>query len=337
MSPIMKCVLVTGGAGYIGSHTCKALAAAGYVPVTFDNLESGHRELVKWGPLIEGDLRNPDSIAQAVRESRPIAVLHFAALAYVGDSVREPARYYRNNVLGTLNLLDAMIAHGVKNLVFSSTCATYGNPREMPIREVHPQNPVNPYGASKLMVERILQDYRLAYGMKSTSLRYFNAAGADDAGDSGELHDPETHLIPLAFDALLGKRDRLTVNGDDYDTPDGTCVRDYIHVTDLARAHVDALKYCMLNDDKASVFNLGTGDGYSVREVLRAIETVTGSAVPHLVGPRRAGDPSHLVADASAARAELGWTPHHSSLREIIESAWRWHQRDRRLNTTNDR
>jgi UDP-arabinose 4-epimerase len=324
----MNRVLVTGGAGYIGSHTCKALAVAGFDPVVYDNLSTGFERLVRWGRLVRGDIADSVALNAAFAMHRPIAVIHFAGRIAVGESVVAPWLHYGPNVAGTISLLNVMREHSVNHLVFSSSAAVYGVPDISPVPESAPLNPLSPYGHSKWFAEQVISDYCAASALKSVCLRYFNAAGADADGETGELHDPETHLIPLAFDAVLGTRERLTLNGDDYDTPDGTCVRDYIHVTDLARAHVSALHFCM-NDARVSAFNVGTGNGYSVREVLNAIEAVTGLPVPHVVGPRRSGDPAHLVADASAAQRVLGWTPIHSGLQEIISSAWRWHQRER--------
>lgn len=320
-------VLVTGGAGYIGSHTCKALARAGYTPVTLDNLVYGHRWAVKWGPFVEGDLADGDLLRHVMREHRIEAVVHFAAYAYVGESVREPEMYFRNNVTNTLNLLEAMRATGVGSIVFSSTCATYGVPDTMPIRETDPQRPVNPYGESKLFIERALHWLGGAYGLRWAALRYFNAAGADPDGEVGEDHDPETHLIPLVIEAALRRRPHVEVYGTDYDTPDGTAIRDYIHVTDLAEAHVLALGQ-LLGGRASLAVNLGTGQGHSVRDVIRAVEAVSHLPVPVREGPRRAGDPPVLVADASLAREVLGWTPSHSGLATIARTALAWHQRN---------
>ncbi len=316
-------VLVTGGAGYIGSHACKALHHAGYAPVAYDNLVYGHRRAARWGPLEVGDIADKDRLGKVFQQYQPVAVLHFAAFAYVGESVNDPGKYYRNNVAGSLSLFEVMCSHEVKKIVFSSTCATYGYPVKIPISESHVQRPVSPYGASKHMVERILQDYAKAYGLRSISLRYFNAAGADPDGETGEAHDPETHLIPLVLDAIAGKRGPLTVFGDDYDTADGTCIRDYIHVTDLADAHLRALH--MLDEhDGAGAYNLGNGTGFSVREVMEVAERVTGQAVPFRVGKRRAGDPAMLVADASRAIDGLGWQPKYAAMEDMVETAWRW-------------
>lgn len=318
-------VLVTGGAGYIGSHTCKALAAAGHEPVTFDNLSMGHASAVRWGPLEQGDLLDPSRLLEVIEAWRPEAVVHFAAVAYVGESVENPAKYYRNNFVGTLNLLDAMRERGVGKIVFSSTCATYGDPIKLPLDEDHPQAPINPYGRSKLMIEQVLRDYASAYGLSSIALRYFNAAGADPEGELGEEHDPETHLIPLVLEAAAGIRDKITVFGRDHDTRDGTCVRDYIHVSDLAQAHVHALTALGGRAEaKARAFNLGTGTGYTVQEVIDAAGRITGRAIPVAQGPRRAGDPPTLVADAAAARATLGWQPRYSDLATMLETAWAW-------------
>jgi len=319
-------VLVTGGAGYIGCHTCKALAQAGYWPVVYDNLMHGHASAVKWGPLEKGDIRDPSRLSEVFSFYKPAAVLHFAGLAYVGESVLDPGRYYDFNVGGSLVLARAMREHGVMRIVFSSTCATYGAPNKVPIDEDTPQAPINPYGASKLMVERILTDFERAHGIVFTALRYFNAAGADLDGELGEAHDPETHLIPLVLGAASGRRPPLSVFGTDYDTPDGTCIRDYIHVADLASAHVLAL--CALEKGCArKAYNLGAGRGYSVREVVAAAARVTDLDVPLSLCPRRPGDPASLVSDATKARDELGWQPKASDLETMLRSAWSWHQR----------
>jgi len=323
-------VLVTGGAGYIGSHACKALAAAGYRPVCYDNLVYGHPWAVRWGPLEHGDIADRDRLDAVLSRHRPVAVMHFAAYAYVGESVLDPGKYYRNNVLGSLCLLEAMRDHGIQRLVFSSTCATYGVPRQVPIDEEHPQLPINPYGASKLMVERMLADFALAHGIGSVALRYFNAAGADPEGEIGEAHDPETHLIPLVLDAAAGVRPEVNVHGTDYDTPDGTCIRDYIHVSDLASAHLLALARLerLVGANAVSLaYNLGNGRGFSVREVIAGAQAVTGRQVEVRHGPRRPGDPPRLVGDARRAVQELGWWPRHADLRQIIATAWQWHCR----------
>ncbi len=323
-----KNILVTGGAGYIGSHACKALSAAGFTPVTFDNLVYGHSESVRWGPLVNADLLNQDAIRLAISEYQPVAVMHFAAFAYVGESVENPGKYYRNNVVGSLNLIEAMRDAGVDKIIFSSTCATYGMPQQDLISEAHSQHPINPYGSSKLMIERVLRDFDHAHGIRSICLRYFNAAGADVDAEIGEDHDPETHLIPLVLDAAAGSKESVTMHGDDYATPDGSCIRDYIHVSDLADAHVLAL-LSLLNGAESAAYNLGNGHGYSVREVIAAARNITKKEIPVTIGPRRAGDPPRLVGDATLIKQALGWSPRFSDLNDIIGSAWRWHQRER--------
>ncbi|MEB3883002.1 UDP-glucose 4-epimerase GalE [Lyngbya sp. CCY1209] len=329
MSQDQPTVLVTGGAGYIGSHAVLALQQAGYTPIVLDNLVYGHRELVDEVlkvELIEGDT-NDRALLDRLFAGRPIdAVMHFAAYAYVGESVTTPDKYYRNNVVGTLTLLEAMKDAGIDKFVFSSTCATYGIPETIPIPEDHPQNPINPYGMTKLMVEHILSDFDRAYHLRSVRFRYFNAAGAHPDGLLGEDHDPETHLIPLTLFAALGKRHSISIFGTDYPTPDGTCVRDYIHVLDLADAHVLGLKY-LWQGGKTEVFNLGNGSGFSVREVIDTAREVTGREIKAVECDRRPGDPPSLVGTAEKARQILGWTPQHSELREIIAHAWRWHQK----------
>ncbi|PWV95752.1 UDP-arabinose 4-epimerase [Hoeflea marina] len=319
-------VLVTGGAGYIGSHACRALAEAGLLPIVYDNLVFGHEWAVKWGPLERGDIGDRDRLDAVIRQHRPEAVLHFAAFAYVGESVADPGRYYRNNVAGTLTLLEAMRDNGIPRMVFSSSCATYGIPRSLPITEATPQNPINPYGRSKLMVEQMLADFSRAHGIGWTALRYFNAAGACPQAGLGECHTPETHLIPLVLDAARGLREAVTICGTDYDTEDGTCVRDYVHVGDLAEAHVKALAR-LAGGGGSGAYNLGTNRGHSVRAVIAAVETATGRKVPVVEGPRREGDPAVLVADATRARTELGWTPRFTELARIIETAAEWHAR----------
>ena len=321
-----KTILVTGGAGYIGSHACKALAAAGYAPVAYDNLIYGHREAVRWGPLIEADLADRERLAEALARHKVAAVMHFAAFAYVGESMTKPEIYFRNNVVNTLGLLDAMLAAGVRHIVFSSTCATYGTPERVPITEDTPQRPVNPYGESKLMIERALHWYGLAHGLTYAALRYFNAAGADPACEIGEAHDPETHLIPLILDAALGRRPQIDIFGTDYPTADGSAVRDYIHVQDLAEAHVRAIGH-LLNGGKSLELNLGTGSGHSVKAVIEAAQRVTGHQIPRREVGRRAGDPASLVADPSRAREVLGWTAQISDLDSILRTAWAWHTR----------
>ena len=322
---VKPAILVTGGAGYIGSHACKALAQAGFLPVTFDNLVYGHREAVKWGPLIEGDLADRELLSAVMHDYSIQAVVHFAAYAYVGESMQNPGKYFSNNVANTINLLEAMHENDVASIVFSSTCATYGVPQAMPIDETHPQVPVNPYGESKLFVERALHWFGVAHDIRSVALRYFNAAGADPDGEIGEQHDPETHLIPLIVETALGQRSAIDVYGTDYPTPDGTAIRDYIHVTDLAAAHVRALRH--LSDGGESLcLNLGTGRGYSVREVIDAVANHVGTEIPARECKRRAGDPAELVADARLAADILQWTPHNSSLEQIVATAHRWHQ-----------
>jgi UDP-arabinose 4-epimerase len=315
-------VLVTGGAGYIGSHACKALAHAGFRPLAYDNLVYGHAAAVRWGPVELGDIQDRRRLNEVIALHKPVAVMHFAAFAYVGESVGDPGKYYRNNVAGSLTLLEAARDHGVNKFVFSSSCATYGVPASSPISEDSAQQPINPYGASKLMVERMLQDFDRAHGLRYATLRYFNAAGADAEGEIGEDHHPETHLIPLALQAALAGAPELAIFGTDYPTPDGTAIRDYIHVTDLAEAHVLALKD-LLAGGSSTALNLGTGAGHSVREVVQMVESVGGRKVPVRLAERRAGDPPELVADPRRAMIRLGWKPIHSGLREIVESAWR--------------
>ncbi len=321
----MTDILVVGGAGYIGSFMCKHLAAAGYSPVVVDNLSTGHRAAVRYGPLYEGDMADL-RLLQAVFSRHPIAaVMHFAAHCYVGESVTEPAKYYRNNVASTLTLLEAMREAGVNRFIFSSSCAVYGEPEQVPMDEAHPMRPVNPYGRTKWMVERILEDFEAAYGLASVRLRYFNAAGADPDGELGEDHRPETHLIPLVLQTALGQRPQVEIFGDDFATPDGTCIRDYIHIADLAQAHRLALEK-LLDGGAGGFFNLGNGSGYSVKEVIETARRVTGAPIPACVGPRRAGDPSRLVGSWRKAAAELGWQPRYPDLETIVETAWRWHR-----------
>lgn len=323
---INKVVLVTGGAGYIGSHACKALFAKSYTPVVIDNLVYGHKEAVKWGPLEVGDISDRQFLDGIIKKYTPIAVMHFAAFAYVGESVENPQKYYKNNVSGTINLLDLCLENNIKHFIFSSTCATYGVPSELPINEEQLQQPVNPYGASKLMIERVLKDYSLAYGLNHVSLRYFNAAGADIEAQIGENHQPETHLIPLILDVAIGKRDSISIFGNDYDTSDGTCVRDYIHVSDLASAHVKALDY-LLSGGKSIQANLGTGIGFSVQQVIDCAEQITGKKITRIIKARRVGDPPELVAASMLSRCILSWEPLTSTLPEIISSAWEWHKK----------
>jgi len=317
-------ILVTGGAGYIGSHTAKALAKAEYEPVVLDNLSMGHAENVRWGRLIQADLADAGEIRKIFQTHKIEAVIHFAGSAFVGESMQIPRRYLGNNTVNTFHLLDAMLDHGVRRFVFSSTCATYGIPEHRRIAEEHPQRPVNPYGESKLMVERMLHWLGEREGLRWIALRYFNAAGADPDGDLGEKHDPEPHLIPRVLLAALDRGPAVEVYGTDYETPDGTAIRDYIHVTDLADAHVLSLRR-LLNDGASGPINLGTGCGSSVREVISMAERISGRKVPVLEGPRRAGDPPVLVADASLANRLLGWNPRFSDLATIVETAWKWH------------
>lgn len=322
-------ILITGGAGYIGSHTAKAVAGYGHIPVVYDSLERGHRWAVRWGPFVEADLSSPGGVRQTIERHSIEAVIHFAAFALVGESMTHPALYLRNNFVNTLNLLEAMRDTGVSKLVFSSTAATYGYPLEVPIPEDHRKDPVNPYGESKWMSERALHWFAEIHGVQSVALRYFNAAGADPEGEVGELHRPETHLIPLALAAANGDLPYLQIYGSDYPTPDGSAVRDYIHVTDLAQAHVKALDY-LVAGGTATALNLGTGQGASVREVVELTGRIAGRPVPARQSPRRPGDPPVLVADPQKAKSTLGWEPSHSSLEEIIETAWRWYlNRDR--------
>jgi UDP-glucose-4-epimerase GalE len=316
-------VLVTGGAGYIGSHACKALALAGHMPIAYDNLRTGHRWAVKWGPFEYGDITDGPRLSEVLNRTRPDAVMHFAALAYVDESVGRPDLYYRINIGGTITLLEAMRAHQIDRLVFSSTCTTYGNAGSEPIAETSDQRPVSPYGRSKLMAEQVIRDYACAFPpLSAIALRYFNAAGADTEGEIGEEHDPEPHLLPLVLHTAMGLRPSIEIYGDDYETPDGTCVRDYVHVVDLARAHVAALERDEMRGFAA--YNLGAGRGVSVRALIDAARRVTGRSIKSQIGPRRAGDPAILVADTGLAQAELGWAPQLSSLEAMIESAWLW-------------
>ena len=319
-------VLVTGGAGYIGAHACKALAQRGFTPVVFDDLSTGWAESVKWGPLVRGDLMDRPAINAALADHRPVAVMHFAALSLVGEAMRDPARYWRVNVGGALNLWEACVAAGVRNVVLSSTCATYGDHDGVLLTEDTPQRPLNAYGGSKLAVEGMLRDFGIAYGIDQVIFRYFNVAGADPEGELGEQHLPETHLIPLMLDAVAGKRPALTVFGTDYPTPDGTCVRDYVHVADLAAAHVLGLRR-LLDGKGGGTYCLGTGRGFSVREVIEASRGVTNREVPVILGERRPGDAASLVMSSCRAISELGWEPQHSSLRKMIGDAWAWAQK----------
>ena len=332
MSSAKPTILVTGGAGYIGSHAVLALKRAGYNAIVLDNLVYGHQDVVEkvlHVELVVGDTSDRTLLDQLFTTHNIIAVMHFAAYAYVGESVTDPSKYYRNNVIGTQTLLEAMMAASIKKFVFSSTCATYGVPKAVPIPEEHPQNPINPYGASKLMVERILSDFDAAYDFKSVCFRYFNAAGADPTGLLGEDHNPETHIIPLVLLTALGLRESVSIFGTDYPTPDGTCIRDYIHVADLADAHVLGLKYLLQGGDSA-VFNLGNGSGFSVRQVIETARVVTGKEIRVEECDRRPGDPPVLVGSSDKARKILGWSPQYADLSDILSHAWQWHQQRHR-------
>ncbi len=320
-------ILIVGGAGYIGSHMVKMLVDLGHTVITFDNLSSGFRDAVLGGVFVEGDLADLSALDKLFGEHKPEAVMHFASYIQVGESVRHPDKYYLNNFTNTLNLLNTMVKYDVKNFIFSSTAAVFGEPEYIPIDELHATNPLNPYGRTKLMVEQALGDYERAYGLKSVCLRYFNAAGADPSGLLGERHEPETHLIPLVLQAISGKRDAISVFGRDYDTPDGTCIRDYIHIVDLCSAHLLALTKLM-QDGISMRFNLGNGAGFSVQEVISAAQKVTGRTIKVIEAARREGDPGRLVADSALARKELGWTPIYADLESIIEHAWKWETRE---------
>ena len=316
-------ILVTGGAGYIGSHTCKRLAAGGHEPIVFDNLSTGHRDFVRYGPLVEGDLADPAALDRAFAEHAPAAIIHFAASAYVGESMTDPLKYYHNNVGGTANLLSAAVAHGVRDVIFSSSCATYGTPERVPIDEDMPQHPINPYGDTKLFCETMLRGVSAAHGLRCIALRYFNAAGADGDGDLGESHAPETHAIPLILEAARGGIEAFSVFGTDYDTPDGSCVRDFLHVTDLAEAHYLAVE-AIADRTGFTAINLGTGTGNSVLELVAAAERATGREIPVRHAPRRDGDPAALVANPARAATLLGWTAQHSAIDSIMDTAWAW-------------
>ncbi len=322
---MMKNILVVGGAGYIGSHMCKYLAKEGYIPIVLDNLIYGHRKAVRWGPFMEGSIADTVLLRKVFSEYQITAVMHFAAFCYVGESVEDPAKYYRNNVANTINLLDVMLERNVYNFIFSSSCATYGEPIKIPITEQHPQYPINPYGRTKLIVEQVLDDYRSSYGLRSVSLRYFNAAGADPDGELGEDHTPETHLIPIVLQTALGQREEVNIFGDDYPTRDGTCMRDYIHVVDLAQAHFLALQR-LLGGSNGGAYNLGNGRGNSVKEVIEVARNITGKSIPSKITERRPGDPAVLVSSSKNAIKELGWEPQFQDLHSIIETAWRWHR-----------
>lgn len=323
----MTNVLVTGGAGYIGSHTCRALAEAGHQPVVLDNLSTGYRRFVRWGPLIEGDIADHELVSNALEEYEIGAVFHFAAKAYVGESVTHPRLYFKNNVASALLLLEAVLDREVPYFIFSSSCAVYGVPQSVPITEDQEERPISPYGLSKQMIERALSWYGRAYGLSWVSLRYFNAAGANSEASLGECHRPETHLIPLAIDAAMDGSRRLPIFGEDYPTPDGTAIRDFVHVDDLADAHIQALDYLAAGGDPLQL-NIGTGAGFSVRKVIEQVELVSGVSVPTQAAERRPGDPPELVADPSRAEAVLDWKPRRSTLAEIVNSAWTWHTSD---------
>lgn len=321
----MKKVLVTGGAGYIGSHACKVLSRAGFEPVTFDNLSTGWQQAVKFGPFEQGDLLDRSRLDEVFAKHQPVAVMHFAAFSQVGESMSDPGLYWRNNVGGSLNLIEAAVAAGCKNFVFSSTCATYGEQDGVSLDEQSAQMPINAYGASKRAIEDVLANFAVSHGLEHVIFRYFNVAGADPDGEVGEFHQPETHLIPLVLDAIDGKRDALTIYGTDYDTPDGTCIRDYVHVMDLVDAHVLGLNW-LLDNKGSAAFNLGTGSGFSVKEVIDNSRTITNRQVPVTEGPRRPGDCTKLVSGSDAARDRLGWTPTRSTMEAMVSDAWRWHQ-----------
>lgn len=322
----MSAILVTGGAGYIGSHACKALAQAGYTPVCYDNLERGHPWAVNWGPLEQGDILDRRRLDEVLRRYKPAAVMHFAGYIAVGESVEKPKLYHKINVEGSRSLFKSLVFSGINKVIFSSSAAVYGSPAQVPIPESHPLNPVNPYGANKVEVENMLQDFGKTSAMRSISLRYFNAAGADPDGDIGESHNPETHLVPLVLETAAGKTPDIKVFGNDYDTPDGTCVRDYIHVTDLADAHILALN-SLLQGSESSTLNLGTGTGYSVMEVIAAARRITGKEIPAAITDRRRGDTAVLVCNPDRAKSDLAWQPEYSDLDTIISTAWQWHKK----------
>ena len=319
-------ILIVGGAGYIGSHMCKYLSQNGYKPIVLDNLVCGHRESVKWGPFIEGSMEDKALLNRILKEHEIAAVMHFAAFCYVGESVNDPGKYYRNNVAATLALLETIVENDILNFIFSSTCAVYGKPMEIPIKEDHPQYPINPYGRTKLMVEQIMDDFGEAYGLKSVSLRYFNAAGADPDGELGEDHRPETHLIPLVLQTALNRQETINIFGNDYPTNDGTCIRDYIHINDLAQAHLLALERLM-SGNPGGPYNLGNGNGYSVKQVVDVARQVTGKPIPSNIVERRPGDPAVLIGSSEKAVKELGWRPQFTDLNTIIETAWEWHKK----------
>lgn len=322
----MDKVLVTGGAGYIGAQTCKTLAKAGFLPIAYDDLSTGHAYAVQWGPLVEGDLSDKKKLSDTMEKFQPKAVLHFAASAIVPESMENPGKYYRNNVVTSISLLEAMRDYGISHLIFSSTCATYGKVKSIPIKENHPQRPINPYGRSKLMIEQMIADFEIAHGIHSVILRYFNVAGADLDGDIGENHDPETHLIPSIIHAALRIKKEVAVYGIDFPTNDGSAIRDYVHVQDLADAHVAALQY-LLKEKKSAKINLGTGIGHSVLEIIDAVQKFSTNPIPVTISSKRNGDPAILAADNVLAQKLLGWTPRLSTLPSLIESAWLWQQK----------
>lgn len=323
----MAVILVTGGAGYIGSHACKALKMAGHEPLVYDNMIYGHQEAVKWGPLEIGDIADRNRLDKVIIKYQPDAIMHFAAFAYVGESVENPGKYYRNNVAGSLTLLEAARDHGIRHLIFSSTCASYGVPEIIPIPEEHLLNPINPYGRSKLMVEQMIEDFAAAHDITCILLRYFNASGADPEAETGEDHDPETHLIPLVLDAASGQREHIKIFGADYDTPDGTCIRDYIHVTDLAEAHRLSLDY-LIDGGESSIFNLGNGNGFSVKNIIDKVRDITGKNVQAVEADRRKGDPPILIGSADKIKRTLGWKPKYDDIDTIIKTAWEWHKKN---------
>lgn len=320
----MKNILVIGGAGYIGSHMCKYLHQNNYTPIVLDNLSLGHKEAVKWGELIVGSINNEELLSKIFTKYKISGVMHFAAFAAVGESVSNPIKYYQNNVADTITLLKSMIEHNVNNFIFSSSAATYGEPSQIPITETHSTNPINPYGRTKLIVEHILADFRIAYNLRSTCLRYFNAAGADPDCEIGEVHNPETHLIPLILQTALGQRKEISIFGDDYQTKDGTCIRDYIHVMDLAQAHLRALQQ-LENNDPGNIYNLGNGEGFSVKEIIESARKITQKDIPITITSRRSGDPAILISSSQKAKKDLGWTPMFTDIEKIIETAWKWH------------
>lgn len=323
-------ILVTGGAGYIGSHTCKLLKERGHTPVVLDNLTYGHEYAVQWGPLIRADIRDQHTVEQVIRDHKIEAIIHFAAFTYVGESVREPLKYYDNNFVGTLEFLKAVLKTSVRRIVFSSTCAVYGIPNRVPITEDEKRSPINPYGHTKLMVEGLLQSLSLSHGLGAVALRYFNAAGADRDGKVGEDHNPETHLIPLAIQAAFDPGYELTVFGDNYDTEDGTCIRDYIHVTDLAEAHLAAVDFLMEGSPSFTAYNVGAGYGASVKQIIAEVERVSGKRVKYKIGARRAGDPDRLVANCEHLKLQFNWQPQHSSLENVITTAVAWYRKQKR-------